>query len=58
MHRTTLLGQPRHFHHSSAFAIDMRRLGHNSANRHNTRATNTGDHHIPCAINYWQFGHR
>ena len=50
MYGTALLGQPRHFHHPSALAVNLCRLRQHSTDGHNAGPTNTGDHHVMRAI--------
>ena len=58
MHRAAFLGEPRHFHHACALAIQLRRLCQQRADGHNTGAADAGDDDVMGAVNRWQFGHR
>ena len=54
MHRTALLRQPCHFHHTCAHAIDLSRLCQDRTDRHNPGATNACDHNVKGAVDIWQ----
>ncbi len=55
MHSTTLLGQPRHLHHASPFAVDMRGHRQHSADCDDARTANTGNHHVVGPVDRRQY---